>query len=443
MFELPNGKPVNEAITLEEGVLQPFAHGVISSFSGRRKTPYGHRLVRAGRVVGYLCDGDKKGVMLGGGEAKLALEAFEAEQKVRHVASSYTISRLGALAEVVPEAFVHQADRQGLKSSTNAVERLLARDLSTVVKTLADNMTVRGAMAIDSGMLIDHAGDLPGLGEEERLASELHELMNGMGTRSLHDGWGMSGQSHWTLHTESGALLLAQSGEISIAAWTEKDANHARLLSAASVALEGDLVAAGAHGSTLPKGFTLREGRGGPDAVLSMLKAAMEEEVTGHVQSGSSSKAVSLILSRGVPVALWAPSMDTEEAAMLALTEAKRKVQLVRFPAGTIVSANSGTVEGFTLSGFIGNLATVRTRSEARQASLKAMLDDLLGFEAGLETLRSERAKLKFNTGGAEVAEALPVMRDQAVSAVDAGLRRKLEKAEQSIDALNLSLIHI
>ena len=39
MFELPNGKPVNEAISLEEGVLQPFAHGVISSFSGRRKTP--------------------------------------------------------------------------------------------------------------------------------------------------------------------------------------------------------------------------------------------------------------------------------------------------------------------------------------------------------------------------------------------------------------------
>jgi hypothetical protein len=27
---------------------------------------------------------------------------------------------------LVPEAFVHQADRQGLKSSTNAVERLLA-----------------------------------------------------------------------------------------------------------------------------------------------------------------------------------------------------------------------------------------------------------------------------------------------------------------------------
>ena len=164
--------------------------------------------------------------MLGGAEAKSALEALEAQQKVRHVASSYTIARLGTTAELVPEAFVHQADRQGLKSSSNAVERLLARDLSTVVRTLSENMTVRGAMAIDSGMLIDRAGDLPGLGEEEQLASELHEMMSGMGHRSMHEGWGMSA-SHWTLHTENGALLLAQSGEISIAAWTEKDANHA------------------------------------------------------------------------------------------------------------------------------------------------------------------------------------------------------------------------
>ena len=88
VFELPIGKPVNESISLEEGVLQPFAHGVISTYAGRRKTPQGHRLVRAGRVVGYLCDAEKKGVILGGAEAKSALEALEAQQKVRHVASS-------------------------------------------------------------------------------------------------------------------------------------------------------------------------------------------------------------------------------------------------------------------------------------------------------------------------------------------------------------------
>ena len=45
--------------------------------------------------------------------------------------------------------------------------------------------------------------------------------------------------------------------------------------------------------------------------------------------------------------------------------------------------------------------------------------------------------KLTFKSDGADIAEPLPVMRDEAVSAVDAGLRRKLEKAEQTIDELN------
>ena len=437
MFELPAGRPVNQTISLEEGVLQPFAHGAISTYLGRRKTPAGHRLVRGGRVVGYLADAEEKNTLLGGVEAKQRLEQLETEQKSRLLGSSYTIAELGSLAELVPEAFVHQADRQGLKSSSNAVERLLSRDLSTVIRTLEANATVRGAMAIDSGMLIDHVGDLPGLGEEERLASELHEMMASMGGEKLHSQWGMKGQSHWTLHTENGALLLAQSGEISLAVWTEKDANHARLLSSASIALDGDVVAAGAHGSKMPEGFALRDGRGGPDAIISMLKAGVEEEVTGHIQSGSSSKAVSLVLSRGVPVALWAPAFDGQEEAMMALTEAKRKVQLIRFPSGTIVSSSSGTVETFTLSGFIESLATVRTRSEARQASLKSLLDDMLGFHAGLESLQKQRAKMAFKSDGADVAEPLPVMRDEAVSAVDAGLRRKLEKAEQTIDELN------
>ena len=437
MFELPNGTHVNETISVEEGVLQPFAHGSISTYAGRRKTPIGHRIVRGGRIVGYLAESEQKNVLLGGTDAKTVLEELEAEQKVRHMATAYTLAGLGGLAELIPEAFVHQADRQGLKSRNNAVERLLARDLSTVIRTLSEHTTVRGAMAIDSGMLIDHVGDLPGLGEEERLASELHELITNMGGSNLHEGWGMTGQSHWTLHTESGALLLATSGEISLAVWTERDANHARLLSSVSIALEGEIVAVGAHGAKMPEGFTLRDGRGGPDAVVSMLKAGLEEEVTGHIQSGSSSKAVSLVLSRGVPVALWAPAFQTEEEAMMALTEAKRKVKLLRFPAGTIVSSKSGTVEAFTLSGFITNLSTVRTRSEARQASLKGMLDDLLGFEAGLETLQKARSKMSFKSDGADIAEPLPIMRDEAVSAVDAGLRRKLEKSQQAMDELN------
>ena len=435
MFELPVGTPVNESIEIIEGHLQPFAHGAISTYVGRRKKPVGHRLVRGGRIVAWMVEDN--GVMLGGGEAKAALEALEAEQKVRLLATSYSIKGLGSLAEILPETFEHQADRQGLKSASNVIERLLSRDLSTVIREMAAHTTVRGALAIDSGMLIDHAGDLPGLGAEETIASEIHDLLSKIRPESLDESLGIAGQGHWTLHSGDGALLLAQSGDISIAAWTEKEANHARLLSSASIALDGELVAAGSHGTKLPEGFTLRDGRGGPDAVVSMLKAALEEEVTGHIQSGSSSKSVSLILSRGVPVALWAPASDSMEEAMLGLTEAKRKAKLIRFPAGTIVSSTSGTVDTFTLAKFIEHLATVRTRSEARQASLKALLDDILGFEAGLESLREARSQMKFKSDGADIAEPLPVLKDQAVSAVDAGLRRRLEQAEQTIDELN------
>ena len=98
MFELPAGTPVNQTISLEEGVLQPFAHGAIST-SGRRKTPVGHRLVRGGRVVVF--GRAKKNTLLGGVEAKQRLEQLEAEQKSRLLASSYTIAELGSLAELV------------------------------------------------------------------------------------------------------------------------------------------------------------------------------------------------------------------------------------------------------------------------------------------------------------------------------------------------------
>lgn len=437
MFEMPFGIPVDEEIMLTEGTLQPFAHGVISTWVGRRKTPAGHRLVRAGRIVGWLAEGSKytqKRDLLAGKEAQQALLAIESEQKARFTASEYTISGLGDVADLVPEAFVHQADRQGLRSMTNFVERLLVRDLSKVLANLVEDETVRGAIAIDSGMLIDESGDLPR--EADALATQIHSILSDIRVEDINLGLGLGASGHWTLHTTDGALLLAQSGEIALAVWTERDANHSRILSSASLMLEGDVASVGEHGTSLPDGFPLREGRGGPDAILSMLKAGMEEEVTGHIQSGASSKSVSLILSRGVPVALWAPNADDESAAMTMLTEPKRKLQLIRFAAGTVVSSNSGSFEHFKLNSFCDQLSTVRTRSEARQASIRASLEEMLGFEAGLEELRLQRGKVNFSTGGMEAGDGLPVMQEQAVAAVDAGLRRKLEAAQQSLDEL-------
>ena len=439
MFDLPKGITVEEEIDVSEGVIQPFTHGVISTWIGKRKTPAGHRIVRAGRVVGYLAESEKASILLGGAEAKARLFELEAAGMCRFEAESYSMVGLGAIAEVVPEAFEHPADAQGLLARGDTVERLLSRDLSVVLAKLVENVTVRGAIAVDSGMLIDSAGELPTDGEQ--LAKEVGETI--VGREKVAKGLGFPDSGHWTLHTGDGALLLAHTGEIAIAVWTESNANHTRLGNAAVAALEGEITEAAGTSEPLPDGFILREGKGGADAVLSMLTDALEEEVTGHIQAGKSSKAVSLLLSRGVPVGIFAPSAESFEEAVLGLTEAKRVIRLHRLPAGTILSKESGTVHDFSLSYFKDLLVTVRTRSESRRANLTHRLNNLIGFEIGMENLRIARSKAKFSQITDAVAKGLDKIEVAPVPGIDAGLRRRLESAEIRIDELEKEKTHL
>ena len=439
MFDLPKGITVEEEIDVSEGVIQPFTHGVISTWIGKRKTPAGHRIVRAGRVVGYLAESEKASILLGGAEAKARLFELEAAGMCRFEAESYSMVGLGAIAEVVPEAFEHPADAQGLLARGDTVERLLSRDLSVVLAKLVENVTVRGAIAVDSGMLIDSAGELPTDGEQ--LAKEVGETI--VGREKVAKGLGFPDSGHWTLHTGDGALLLAHTGEIAIAVWTESNANHTRLVNAAVAALEGEITEAAGTSEPLPDGFILREGKGGADAVLSMLTDALEEEVTGHIQAGKSSKAVSLLLSRGVPVGIYAPSAESFEEAVLGLTEAKRVIRLHRLPAGTILSKESGTVHDFSLSYFKDLLVTVRTRSESRRANLTHRLNNLIGFEIGMENLRIARSKAKFSQITDAVAKGLDKIEVAPVPGIDAGLRRRLESAEIRIDELEKEKTHL
>ena len=432
MFDLPKGIAVETEIDVSEGVIQTFEHGVITTWIGKRKTPAGHRIVRAGRVVGYLAESEKASILLGGAEAKQRLLEIEAEGMCRHEAQSYSMTGLGSVAEVIPEAFEHPVDAQGLMPKGDSVERLLSRDLSVVLAKLVDNVAVRGAIAVDAGMLIDSAGDLPTDGET--LAKEVGETI--AGREKLAQGLGFDDGGHWTLHTGDGALLLAHTGEIAIAAWTEANADHTRIINAAAAALEGEVSTGPGFGEQLPDGFILREGKGGADAVLSMLADAIEEGVTGHIQSGKSSKAVSLILSRGIPVGIFAPTAESFEEAMLGLTEARRVIRLHRLPAGTILTRESGTVNDFSLSYFKDLLVTVRTRSESRRANLANRLSSLIGFEIGMEGLRISRAKAKFVQTKDVVSKGLEQVELSPAPGIDAGLRRRLESAELKIDEL-------
>jgi hypothetical protein len=432
MFNLPQGTPVENAISVEPGTIQAFDHGVISTWIGRRKTPAGHRLIRAGRTVGWLAESGKGKVLLGGEDARLRLEELEAKEHCRLIGGEYSLAALGSIAEVVPEAFEHQVDRQGLLPRGDAVVRLLARDLSAVLRVLVDRDTVRGAIAIDQGMLIDSVGVLPNKPEE--LAEEIHSTLEAMNI-SVIDTQGVTNGSHWTMHHEDGSLLLAQAGDVSLGVWTEANTNHARLISAVAAVLDGELGAVGASGGPLPEGFVLREGRGGPDAILSMLAAGVEEQVTGHLQSGQSSSSVSVLLARGVPVGVAAPEGQSLEEAMLTFTDSTRVLKLHRLPAGSVISRDSGNVEEFKLDDFHDLLVTLRTRSESRRTTLKAKLNELFGFEIGMEQLRKNRSTSVFSETVADVTGGLAGEAPQPL-AVDAGLRRRLESADHRIDEL-------
>ena len=432
MFNLPEGTPIEEEIIVGDGTIQPFDHGVISTWIGRRKTPAGHRLVRAGRIVGWLSESGKGKLLLAGKEARLRLEEIESKENSRYIAGEYSLAGLGSVAQVIPEAFEYTADRQGLLARGDAVVRLLARDLSAVLRALVERDTVRGAIAIDQGMLIDSVGELPN--DAEALAREIHSTLEAMNISIVEDD-SISSGSHWTMHHEGGSLLLAQAGDVSLGVWTEANTNHARLISAAAAVLEGELGAVGASGGPLPEGFVLREGRGGPDAIISMLTAGVKEEVTGHLQSGQSSTAVSVLLARGVPVGISAPDGQSLEEAMLTFTDSSRILKLHRLPVGTIISRDSGTVEEFRLDDFYDLLVTLRTRSESRRANLKSKLTDLFGFEIGMEQLRKSRSSAIFSETVEVVSGGLPSEATQSL-AVDSGLRRRLEAADHRIDEL-------
>lgn len=429
MFDLPYGMPIQEELDLSDGSIMPFEHGCISTYLGRRATPSGHRIVRAGRIVGWLAEPVKGKALLCGSEAKARLESLE-DDPHHHNVREWTQKALGAVAEIIPEAFEHSADIRGLLGSGDSLERLLARDLSTVLSKLAERVEVRGGIAVDQGMLIDDAGDLPS--SAEALASQVGETL--AGRKAMASDLGLDGSGHWTLHTGDGSLLLAEAGDVALAIWTEADVDHSRLINQISALMDGEIGAMGSAGEKLIDGHIVREGRGGTDAVVSMLRSAMDDGVTGHLSAGRSDKAIRIALAKGIPVGIQAPKGHSLNAAMNDLTESKRVLALHRLPVGTIIGSESGNVSGFSLGEFCELLATIRTRSDSRQALLKQTCGQLFGFEIGIAELRKERAKAMFAISTASVSEGLQI--EKGVAPVDDGLRRKLEKADYKVAEL-------
>ena len=237
------------------------------------------------------------------------------------------------------------------------------------------------------------------------------------------------------MHTGDGSLLLAEAGDVALAIWTEADVDHGRLISQIAALMDGQIDAMGSHGEALTDGHVVREGRGGTDAVLSMLTSAVEEGLTGHLTAGKSSKAIRVALVKGVPVAMQAPGKTKVAEAVNSLCESRRVLALHRLPVGTILGPESGNVIDFNLAQFCDELATTRTRSESRQTLLKQLLQQLYGFEIGLQKLRKERTRFEFAITVSTPSEGLATI--DTSSGIDDGLRRKLERSELKLSEAN------
>lgn len=430
MFDLPYGIPIDDEIDVSDGAIMPFENGAITTYLGRRSTASGHRIVRAGRIVGWIAEPAKGKVLLCGTAAKARLEELEVDLH-RLIAKSWSQSALGAIAEIIPESFEHSADIRGLIGAEDSLERLLSRDLSAVIANLVSRPEVRGGIAVDSGMLIDDAGDLPA--SADLLAAQVGETL--AGRKAMASDLGLTGEGHWTLHTGDGALLLAEAGDVALAIWTEADVDHGRLINQIAALMDGEIDAMGSKGEALSDGHVVREGRGGTDAIVSMLSTAVEESLTGQLSAGKSSKAIRIALVKGVPVAIQAPGNMKMIDAMSALCESRRVLSLHRLPVGTILGSESGNVPDFNLQTFCEELATTRTRSESRQTLLKMTMNQLYGFEIGLSQLRKERSRVEFAISVATPSKGLVTI--EKTAGIDDGLRRKLEKSDLQLAEAN------
>ena len=430
MFTLPPGEPIETEIDIEVGSIQPFDFGVITTWVGRRKTPSGHRLIRAGRTVGWISEDIDTNEIHGGQKGRAALETLEAENKIRHTADQYSQRGLGLIAELLPEAFEHQSDRQGLLPQIANTGHLLSKNASAILSTLESIPSVRSALIADNGIVLD------AIGESSENADELAILLKNL---AMNQSSTIENQlfepAFYSLRGESEALLIAENGTLLLGVWTEATADHSSILSKTNATLEGDVTGI-IFSKDVPEGFIVREGKGGTDAVLSMLNTAVDEQVTGHLQAGVSSKSISLLLSKGLPVGFFTGEGGQFDQILMDFTDPKKVMSLHRLPTGTLLSENSGNVKGFTLDAFMKGVPTVRTNSEARQETLTMKMKNLFGFEHGLAQLRKNRKNIVIEGESLEPVSGENLVGEDKISAVDLGLQRRLEEAEQQIGQL-------
>ena len=444
MYDLPVGKPPKGDFEANLDMAEiPFEYGAISWKAARSKKAIGHQLISGNRVVGWLCSSDDRNEVIVGASAAATLRRISHERRLRASVTEWTRSQFSAVAKRIPEAIIDSRDLANFGITGRESSELSARDLTMIVTELALRPTVMGAFAFEDGLLIAEAGDLPAAAE--KLARESSEGLTGI--NKLCESLALSSMIRTVLWLEDGVLLLADAGRGVLGMWTTFAADHQALIAnaAALVDLIGEAQVAP---EVLPEGFLLRSGKSGVDQVITMLKSAVAEEVDGYLRTSGPGETHEIILNAGIPVAVRSRCEDILSAIRAATTPGF-ELSLIRIERHELPGATAGGLQDFTLTGLMESIASCRTKSETRLATLRGRLERLWGFEAGLERFDHARAQVKLiehkSAGEASLKPVesdskvlIPVSRhdkDRALS-----LEKDFEESQRSVSRLSQRL---
>jgi len=434
MFSMPDGEAVDAEMDLGVNQTQfPFECGCISYSKPRAKSPCAHRLVHGGMVVGWVAEAEGKTRFVAGAAAKARILELADEHDLRPCGVSWSLTRFAEVARNIPEAFADPTEVASLLAQGGAALAVETKDLSLLIDDVITADQVMGAVAFEDGMVIHAAGDLPMVAESlaEMGQSRLSSVME------MAADLGQETPVTADLRLEDGRMVLAEAGQAGLALWCRHAADASALLSNAAARLASSTAPPLGEGGPLPEGQIIKESKAGVDQVISALRMAHDEGLTGHLESMSTEESISILVVSGIPVGLAHTVGEPLEDSVTAMTSSSRRLRLHRLPRAARLGAMQSTAEDFTLARLVDALVHCRTRSDDRRKLIQGRLDGILGFELGLEAMISGRAHWTLVEDEATpMAKLMPVGRRKVLSPSDAKTTARIEELEKGRIAL-------
>ena len=176
-----------------------------------------------------------------------------------------------------------------------------------------------------------------------------------------------------------------------------------------------------------------KESKSGIDQLISHLRAAHENKLTGYLESVSEKdESIFIILVNGVPSGVRESNDSTLADTIHAMTTSSRRLLTHRLERRARLGLTGSTVEDFSLAHLTDSIANCRTRSDDRKKLVGSRLDALFGFDLGLEAMESGRSAWKMLETGSSTAKLMPASSAKVLTPASGELKKRLEQLEHT-----------